>query len=297
MRRVRQLAILAAASAALAIPASASAQLETAKIGSTLATPSAAGVCNNNCLSFQLARPSSVFPITSPANGVITEWGVRSNDPDALYHLRVLSPVGGAYLATGSVTAPAPVPPGTVDTTFAYPAPNLPIKKGDSIALLQTGNADVGLPQVFTTAVDVIANNFQARPAVGEAIPLGPDVNTQLLGDANHELLLQATISFCRVPTLTGLTIAAAAQALTNAGCGPATVTKTQFTLKPLKGSKKKRKKIKQENAVTQAKNEQVLAQETAPSETVAPGGTVKVTVGEVVKPTTKKKKKKKKKK
>jgi PASTA domain len=244
-----------------------SASAATQTIGSALALPYQGGVCNNNCLSVQQSRIVDVHPVLSPVNGVITEWKVRTGDPDARYSLRVLTPsAGNAYISTTSVLSPAPVPAGTVDTIITYPGNSAAIRQGQAIGLLQTNGggagADVGLPQNTTGGVtqNVIANNFNGTFLDG--------LGATFISDQQHELLLQATVRFCRVPNVVGQTQAAATQALTAAEC-TATVTK--------KKTKKKKNKGK------------VLSQKTAPDSSVAPGTAVEIVVGKKAK---KKKKK-----
>ena len=151
-------------------------------------------------LSFDPA--TSPNPVISPANGVITDWKVKSADDGAIYTLKVLRPNGPVSLVTAtnsnfaaitSVQAPSSVPIGTGAATptgviFDYPA-SLPISKGDYIGVL-TGGADDDLPQAMANGLDqsLIANNFGAQPTDG--------TSANLLADKQHELLLQATIQF-----------------------------------------------------------------------------------------------------
>lgn len=253
--------------AAFAAPASAN----TTVMGSALTLPYQGGVCNNNCLSVQLAQVGGANPnpIVSPANGVVTSWAVRTGDPDALYTLRILTPgANNGYVSTTSVRAPAPVPAGTVDSIITYPVSTyVPIKFGQAIGVLQTNGggagADVGLPQITTNGVtaNVISNEFNGTFLDG--------LGTTFLPDAQHELLLQATIKYCKVPNLVGLKTAAAAAPLAAADCGAATVVK-----KPVKAKKQRGK---------------ILSTEPPADGTAEPGAAVKVTVG--VKKKAKKKK------
>jgi hypothetical protein len=269
-RRLARIAVAATSMAALgALGLGASgASAATQTIGSALTLPYQGGVCNNNCLSVQLQQAGGTLPhpITSPVNGVITEWKVRTGDPDALYTLRVLTPaVNNAYISTGSVAAPAPVPAGTADSVLTYPGNNLAIKFGQAIGVLQTNGggagADVGLPQNTTNGIttNVISNNFNGTFLDG--------LGATFLPDAQHELLLQATVKYCKVPNVTGQKTAAAQQAITAAECA-AKVTK--------KKTKKKKNRGK------------VLSQKPAADESVPPGGEVEIVIG------TKAKKKKK---
>jgi PASTA domain len=258
LARITMAASVAAAGVLVLAPAAAPGATQT--IGSALTLPYQGGVCNNNCLSVQLqqAGGSLPHPITSPANGVITEWKVRTGDPDAFYTLRVLTPAANnAYIATTSVQAPAPVPAGTVDSILTYPGNNAPIKFGQAIGILQTmaggAGADVGLPQNTTNGIttNVISNLFDGRFLDG--------LGATFLPDAQHELLLQATVRFCRVPDVVGLKKGAATQAVTAAECAAKVSTKK---------TKKKKKRGK------------VLRQEPEADSTVPPGGEVEIFIG-----------------
>jgi hypothetical protein len=106
------------------------------------------------------------------------------------------------------------VPSGTEDAILSYPGNDLPIRTGDSIGLYQSGNPDDGLPQAFTNGLtdNVIANNFSGLPEDGDTASFIPD--------GQHELLLQATLEFCKVPGLKGKKAKAAKKALADADCG-----------------------------------------------------------------------------
>jgi PASTA domain-containing protein len=242
--RKRTTATVVAGFAAIAVLVAAPiARAETVRIGSALNLPYQGGVCNNNCLSVQQSQAVLNFPhpILSPVNGVITEWKVRTGDPDALYTLRVLTPAAGnAYISTTSLAAPAPVPAGTVDSILTYFATRtVAIQQGQAIGVLQTNGggagADVGLPQNTTNGITTngITNNFNGTFLDG--------LGAIFISDQQHELLLQAIIRFCRVPNVTGLTLAAAQQAITTAECTP---TATKKKLKRSKKNKKKKGKV-----------------------------------------------------
>jgi hypothetical protein len=261
--RKRTAATVVAGFAAISVLAAAPiAQAETTRIGSALNLPYQGGVCNNDCLSVQQSQAGGTLPhpILSPVNGVITEWKVRTGDPDALYTLRVLTPAAGnAYISTTSLAAPAPVPAGTTDSILTYFATRtVQIKQGQAIGVLQTNGggagADVGLPQNTTNGIttNVIANNFNGTFLDG--------LGATFISDQQHELLLQATIRFCRVPNVTGLQLAAAQQAIAAAECTP-TAKK-----KKLKRSKKNKKK-----------KGKVLSQSLPPDSTAAPGTPVEL--------------------
>jgi hypothetical protein len=215
-----------AAAALLALPAGAAA--DTVTMGSTLVNPFQGGVSTAPTVTAQLSYDpaTSPNPVISPANGVITGWKVKSADDGALYTLKVLRASGPVSLVTAtnsnftgisSLAAPAAVPIGTNAATptgviFEYPGNNLPIKQGDYLGLLSGGDND-DLPQFTTSglAKNLFANNFAALPADGGTAPL--------LADEQHDLLLQATVKFCKVPNLKGKKGKAAKKALAKADC------------------------------------------------------------------------------
>ena len=249
-RRICQMAL----GAVLAIPLSgvlASPVLaETVVMGSTLANDFEGGISTAPTVSVQLGYDpvTSPNPVVSPANGVITGWKVKSADDGAIYTLKVLRPNGAVSLVTAtnsnftaiaSVQAPSTVPVGTGGATptgavFDYPA-SLPISQGDYIGLL-TGGADDDLPQKTTNGVtaNLIANNFSGLPADGAA--------ADLLADEQHDLLLQATVKFCKVPNLQGKKLKAAKKALAAADCA-AKVSKKKGAKKKQRGKVIKQKK------------------------------------------------------
>jgi hypothetical protein len=257
-----------AACAAIAAPASA----DTTVMGSALTLPYQGGVdtsSGTNTIQTSQAGGSLPNPIVSPGNGIITDWKVRSGDPDTLYTLRVFTPstmAANTFTASGGVAAPAPIPPGTVDAIFTYPGNSLPIKQGDHIGLLQTGTPDVGIAQNTTGGIplNVIANKFATSPADG--------VPTAFIPDQQHELLLQATVKYCKVPNLVGQAEAATTPLLVAADCTGTVTTKPTA------------------NASEVGK---VISQDPAPNATGIPGTAVKLEVGVATKGCKKKAKKK----
>jgi hypothetical protein len=282
-RRLSRIAFATTLAAAGLAGASATASADTVVMGSTLANDfdspgfSISAPTVSAQISFDPA--TSPNPVTSPANGVITDWRVKSADDGALYTLKVLRPNGAVSLvvatnssfkAISSVEAPGAVPPGTAVASptgaiFDYPA-SLPISKGDYVGLLATGSLN-DLPQHTTSGLhqNLIANNFSGQPSDG--------ASADLLSDEQHDLLLQATVKFCNVPDLKGLKLADAQSKLAAADCG-STVTK-----KKLKKNKKNKKK-----------KGKVLSQTVPAGTTAAPGTPIGIKVAKL-----KKKKKKKK--
>src|SRR3954452_1578174 len=92
--------------AASAAPASA----DTLQIGSSLGHAAAApnGELCTNCVGIQRSQAGgrSTLPLTSPANGTVTTWAVRTSDVGAVYNLRILRPLGSSVY-TGAGTSPA----------------------------------------------------------------------------------------------------------------------------------------------------------------------------------------------
>jgi PASTA domain len=275
MNRLSRTALATTLAATALAVASATAAADTVVMGSTLANDFDGGLSSGPTLSTQLRFDSSTSPnpVVSPANGVITGWKVRSADDGAIYTLKVLRPNGPVSLvvatdtnftAIRSVQAPTAVPAGTSVSTptgliFDYPA-SLPISQGDYIGVL-TGGADDDVPQHTTNglAQNLIANNFSGLPADGGS--------ANLLADEQHDLLLQATVKFCKVPDLKGLKLADAQSKLAAADCA-STVKK-----KKLKKSKKNRKK-----------KGKVLSQGTPAGTTSAPGTPVEIKVAKLKK-------------
>jgi hypothetical protein len=293
--------------AALAVPAfgvlAAPAAADTVVMGSPLVSNYDGGVSTGTNVTVQLSfdPATSTNPVVSPANGVITDWKVKSADDGAIYTLKVLRPNGPVSLVpatntnfTGiaSIQAPSAVPAGTFVSTptgviFDYPA-SLPISKGDYVGVLSVGGGGAhGLPQAMANGLpqSTFANKFGGQPTDGSS--------ADLLADAQHQLLLQATIKFCKVPNVVGQAEADANAAVTAADC-TSTVSKQQLRLRAIKKSlsQKKKKKIRAANAALRAQDGKVISQSIPPDTTQAPNGApVSLSVGQVVKPPKKKKK------
>jgi hypothetical protein len=273
--RLTRIALATTFAFAVGAGTSATASADKVTMGSTLAGNYDGGVSGAPVLSVQLSYDPSTSPnpVISPANGVITGWKVKSADDGARYTLRVLRPNGPVSLVTatnsnftgaGSQQAPSAVPAGTGASTplgavFSYPA-SLPINKGDYVGV-QLGGSATGLPQAFTNGVhqNLIANNFAGKPT--------DCASDNLLADEQHDLLLQATVKFCKVPDLKGLKLADAQSKLAAADCG-STVTK-----KKLKKNKKNKKK-----------KGKVLSQTVPAGSTAAPGTPIGIKVAKLKK-------------
>jgi hypothetical protein len=266
-RRLRGIALTSMLTVASCLAFAATASADTAVMGSTLVNDFQGGLSSAPTVSAQLSFDPATSPnrVVSPANGVITGWKVKSADDGAIYTLKVLQPNGPVSLVTAtnssfkavrSVQAPTAVPAGTnigtpTGVIFSYPA-SLPISQGDYIGLL-TGGAVDDVPQDTTSglAKNLIANNFTAQPTDGNT--------ANLLADEQHDLLLQATIQYCSVPSLKKLKTKAAKQALVAHDCTP-----------KVKKSRVKKNKFRGK----------VVKQKTPAGTTAAPGTVVPIVIG-----------------
>jgi hypothetical protein len=252
-RRLAGLALVTTVAIAGTATLPAAAGADTARVGSALLNPPTASICGGpNCIGVQRTQAggNAPLPLTSPANGVVTQWSVRTDVPGALFSLRILRPVGGtSYQSVGSAPAPSAVPGGTTDAIITYPGQSLPIRQGDAIGV-DAGAAAEGLPQFTST---------NATDVIGFA-PTFADGNIAAFTDVPlHELLLQATVAFCNVPSVKGRKIGAAKQALTAADCTP---------------------KVKKKEARKKKNRAKVLKQKKQPGTTAAPGTVVTILVG-----------------
>ena len=233
MNRLTRIVLIAGVASALMLSITAAASANTATIGSALQHPNTPSICSD-CVGVQLGQAggSSPLPLTSPANGTVTSWAVRSGDVGAVYTLRILRPTGGnTFTSAGTSTAPS-VPGGTLDSILSHVA-SLPIKQGDAIGVA-LGPTATGLPQ-FTSnnQADVLGYSTSVPPdgAPVTFVPLG-----------GHELLLQATVQFCSVPNLHKLKKVTAKQLLAAADCG-VKVKKKVTNKKKFRGKVLKQKK------------------------------------------------------
>jgi len=251
MNRLTRIVLIAGLASALMLSITAAASANTATIGSALQHPNTPSICSD-CVGVQLGQAggSSPLPLTSPANGTVTSWAVRSGDVGAVYTLRILRPTGGnTFTSAGTSTAPS-VPGGTLDSILSHVA-SLPIKQGDAIGVA-LGPTATGLPQ-FTSnnQADVLGYSTSVPPD-------GTPVTFVPLG--GHELLLQATVQFCSVPNLHRLKKVTAKQLLAAADCG-----------------------VKVKKKVTNKKKfrGKVLKQKKPPGTTAAPGTVVPIVIGQ----------------
>jgi hypothetical protein len=248
-RRLCSVAFAATLAATAAwLPATASA--DTVQIGSTLNFPAVPALCTG-CVAVQNGASAglSTHPFKSPANGVVTSWSVRSGDTGAIYMLRTLrqsSPT--TFLGVG--TSPVAIAVTSSVDAVHTSSTSLPISNGDSIGLQINPGHDI--PDHFTgNNADVDAWSFP---------PFADGTQGSFTGTQGHELLLQATVSFCNVPNVHKLKKVNAKQALASADCG-VKVKKKETHKKKFRGK--------------------VLKQKKAPGTTATPGTVVPIVIGQ----------------
>lgn len=233
MKRLFSRALITVGFTSVAVLAVAGTTLaNTATIGSDLTATSDADPCLTPCIAVQQSQTggSSPNPLTSPANGIVTQWAIRSTD-NVTYGFRILRPAE-ANTYTSVVTALGE-DPGTGNSVLTYPV-SLPISEGDAIGIGPVaGDSDAGVPEHDTSTPDVIAYNLTGQ-ADGATAGFTPT--------PGHELLLQATVKFCAVPNVRKLKKAAAKKALAAADCG-VRVKKRTTHKKKLRGKVLRQKK------------------------------------------------------
>jgi hypothetical protein len=253
-RRLTTIALATALAASAAVlPTAASAN--TATIGSALTLNFDSNACTAGCVAVQESQVggSSPYPLTSPANGIVTQWAIASGDSGAIFSLRILRPAGpSTYTAAGTAVAPT-ADPGLIGTILRYPA-SLPIRQGDAIGVSGGGDSDAGVPQHDTTGV---AANVMATTGTGQGLAEG--ATAVFTPVAQHELLLQATVRFCSVPALKRLKKVTAKQQLAASDCGV---------------------KVKKRPTHKRKFRGKVLKQKTPPGTTAAPGTVVPIVIG-----------------
>ena len=249
---IRRVSLVVSLGALALLALSAPANANTAVFGSDLSATSNSNACLTDCTAVQLSQPSGAapLPLTSPANGVITEWAIRSTD-NVTYAFRVLRPAGtDAY--TGVATSLG-VDPGTSDAILRYPV-SLVVRRGDAIGIgPASGDIDAGVPSrdAPVSSSYVWAINSVGQPADGATASFTPQ--------SGHELLLQATVRFCSVPSLKRLKKVAAKEALAAADCGV---------------------KVKKRTTQKGKFRGKVLKQKTPSGTTAAPGTVVPIVIG-----------------
>jgi hypothetical protein len=158
----------------------------------------------------------------SPVDGTVTSWTVGR--PDGSFAFRVLRKVGAvSYIALAGdderqlVFDPAPSPPQPT---------NLPIKKGDLIALVDGGGTSLANSNMGSSVI------LESPAMVGGPAPLLFTTST------TNNYIFNATIRYCLVPNVIGKKQAAASAALAAADCPVGQI------LKPKNRAKRKKAKF-----------------------------------------------------
>lgn len=155
-------------------------------IGSSLTGTFEPTTCNN-CT---IVQESAV----SPVNGVVLRWRVLLASPSSGYRLNILSPFSSGLVSTSTSlgTSPAANPAGSGIEVF--PAGNLPIRVGDTIAL-----DTPGLLQFGWKKASGMKYRFAQPPLnAGETRPVGASPNEYEL--AYNADILPAPATFGIVP-------------------------------------------------------------------------------------------------
>jgi hypothetical protein len=204
-------AVLAAASATALLASTA--QASTVTIGSSLSAtftqtlfPAPTTVSN-----YILPSPANT---ASPTDGTVTSWRfIGVGGPFTPRILRSTSGTSHTGAGTGQAQAPTGPPP-AVSGPFTT---SLPIKRGEFFGVNVPAAGTLG------TATTPGATHLQWTPPLADGVAGTPPTTS-----VTSEAAISATVRFCKVPKLKGLTSKAARQALQQADCTVGTVTKSQ---------------------------------------------------------------------
>lgn len=216
------------AAVACVLPGTAAA--DTATFGSTLQASHNVSITNQRAVQLSNAASSQ---LVAPADGVITNWAVRSSDAGAQYELAVLHPVAGNSSMVTAIDIAFPVPDATDSIRHYNSGSQVFVDIGDSIAL-----ATVAGPNALPFHSSGSAGDVYGTYGSGVFTPglnlLAPPQAT------GKELLLQATEHFCAVPSLRGLKLAIAQQELSDHACG------SDFTTRKVRARRKRGRVLSQ---------------------------------------------------
>ena len=204
--------LLVGAVAAVAYVLPGTAAADTAIFGSTLQASHNVSVTNQSALQLSTAAPT---PLVAPADGVISNWAVRSSDVGAMFVFAVIHhPVESSLSGVVAGRDISPPVPDATNSIRRYPAPEwIFVTKGDSIVLGVTGTVPA-LPFHSSGSVGDVYGTYPTEDVGNLGTPLGPPTLA-----SGRELLLQATEHFCSVPSLLGLKRAIAQQELSDHEC------------------------------------------------------------------------------
>ena len=207
--------LLGAALAAVSATAllASTAQAATVTVGSSLSAtftqtlfPAPTTVSN-----YILPSPANA---TSPTDGTVTSWRfVGAGGPFTPRILRSTSGTSHTGAGTGQAQTPS-APPPAVSGPFTT---SLPIKRGELFGV------NVPLAGTLGTATTPGATHLQWTPPLADGVAGAPPTTS-----VTSEAAISATVRFCKVPKLKGLTSKAARLALQQADCTVGTVTKSQ---------------------------------------------------------------------
>jgi PASTA domain len=214
-------ALVAAAALAVALVIAPAARGEQVTLGPDLESLSSPGGLQPACFDDPCTFLQSTGPVVvSSVNGLVTSWSLRTYaaTPKA-YRLRIVrgpAALGQSFMALRtSAFAPAFSAEG-IHTQQAA----LPIAAGDRIALRggDAGSSVTGgqawVPPAGTDAT-MVWTDAMDDPADGGS-------GTPTSGPAHLVVGVSATVSFCRVPAVTGKRLKRAKRLTRKAGCAPA---------------------------------------------------------------------------
>jgi hypothetical protein len=139
------------------------------------------GTCTGTNLSLPAAS-TAANGLTSPMNGVVVRWRVKSGSGGNPVSLRVLRPAGGASYTGAGTSTPANTVTGTAETTS-----RVSIRAGDSIGL-NIGNS------ALVWAVTPGANGLAWGSVNGFPNGLADGATATGAAQADRELLIQAVV-------------------------------------------------------------------------------------------------------
>ena len=207
--------LLGAALAALSATAllASTAQASTVTIGSTLTATFTQTLfpAPTTASNYILPTPANT---TSPTDGTVISWRfIGTGGPFTPRILRATSGTSHTGAGTGQAQTPS-APPPAVSGPFTT---SLPIKRGELFGINVPAAGTLG------TATTPGATHLQWTPPLGDGVGGTPPTTS-----VTSEAAINATVRFCKVPTLKGLTSKAAGLALQQADCTVGTVTKSQ---------------------------------------------------------------------
>jgi hypothetical protein len=217
-QRLRRLCACAALATCTVAVLAGSAAANTVTVGSSLTATGFAPVAFGPPATVTNSVLPAPATASSPVDGTVIRWRfVGSGGP---LTPRVLRSTGGATLAgAGTGTAQNATAPNVISGPFSV---SIPIKKGEFFGVNGASGASLSV------APTAGATNLYFTPALvdgaGGKAPAG--INS-------GEDAISATVRFCKVPKMKGLTGKAARQALNAANCTLGTITKGKR--KPIK--------------------------------------------------------------